>query len=385
MTLFTIFAALAVRIVAPSADVPQPLLRPLQHRLASASAEERALMFADRPLTRRMFAEGGLPAPVVLRWKVADCPDLHPRAIVNVTRLPDGKEVFADISVTNSICVDNLEIGQSYAWRVTVRSRGKSVSADGRFSTEDLPPRLMRVDGVPNVRDFGGWRGLDGRRVRQGVIYRSAGWNDNAYSKKRIGACRLSDEARAEVEKTLGIVTDVDLRGENERREMDRSPIGASVRLVATSPCIRSYENITGEVSCAALRVILPTFLPPNPKDFPAVFHCIAGADRTGNLAYILGGLLGVAPSDLACDYCFTTFSRDIWNPWCTGQGLDADGRPKRMAFDKTREAMGSFPGRTENERIENFVKSLGFTDADIAAFRDFMLEPPIADNKPKQ
>lgn len=46
---------------------------------------------------------------------------------------------------------------------------------------------------------------------------------------------------------------------------------------------------------------------------------------------------------------------------------------------------MGSFPGRTENERIENFVKSLGFTDADIVAFRDFMLEPPTADNKPKQ
>ena len=44
-------------------------------------------------------------------------------------------------------------------------ARGGEASAEGRFTTEDLPPRLMRVDGVPNVRDIGGWRGLGGRRV----------------------------------------------------------------------------------------------------------------------------------------------------------------------------------------------------------------------------
>ena len=379
MMLVPIFAALAVHIVAPSADAPQPLLRPLQRRVASAPADKQTNMFADRALMMKMFAEGGRPAPVVLQWEATDCPDAFPRAFVTVRRLPDEKEVFSGISVTNSICVDNLEIGREYAWRVTVRSRGAEASAEGRFSTEDLPPRLMRVDGVPNVRDIGGWRGLGGRRVRQGLIYRSAGWNDNATSKTEPGAARLTEDARAEAEKTLGIVTDVDLRGKNERYGMEGSPIGPGVRLVTTSPCIRSYVNITGEISCAALKVILPTFLPPDPKNFPAVFHCIAGADRTGNLAYILGGLLGVSPSDLTCDYCFTAFSRSIWNPWNTGKGYDENGRPNPISFDRTRAAIGSFPGATENERIEGFVKSLGFTYADIAAFRDFMLEPVAA------
>ena len=79
---------------------------------------------------------------------------------------------------------------------------------------------------------------------------------------------------------------------------------------------------------------------------------------------------------DLACDYCFTAFSRSEWNTWNTGGGFDKEGRPRKYAHDRTREAIGAFPGATENERIENYVRSLGFTDADIAAFRNFMLEP---------
>ena len=376
MTIAPLLAALTVRVIAPMADVPQPILRPVQRQVASANAKQQARLFADRHFTGKMFKEGCLPEPVVLRWEAEDCPDAFPRATVAVKRLPDGKEVFAGISVTNSIRVDNLELGRTYAWRVTVRARGGEASAEGRFTTEDLPPRLMRVDGVPNVRDIGGWRGLGGRRVRQGVIYRSAGWNDNAASKTQPGAWRLTDESRAEAANTLGIVTDVDLRGKNERYGMEVSPIGPGVRLVTTSPCVRSYSNITCEISRAALKVILPTFLPPDPKNFSLVFHCIAGADRTGNLAYILNGLLGVSPSDLACDYCFTTFARNEWTPWNTGGGFDETGRPRKYALDRTREAIGAFPGATENERIESYVKSLGFTDSDIAAFRDFMLEP---------
>ena len=196
MTIAPLLAALAVRVIAPMADVPQPILRPVQRQVASANAERQARLFADRHLTGKMFNEGCLPGPVVLRWEAEDCPDAFPRATVTVNRLPDCKEVFAGISVTNSICVDNLELGRTYAWRVTVRARGGETSAEGRFTTEDLPPRLMRVDGVPNVRDIGGWRGLGGRRVRQGVIYRSAGWNANAASKPRPGAWRITSRGR---------------------------------------------------------------------------------------------------------------------------------------------------------------------------------------------
>ena len=381
MNSLLLFAALAVRIVSPQSDDPQGLLRPVQKRFADAPAIERERMFADKEFCRQMHAEGTTPAPVVLRWTVDDCQDAYPRAHVAVRRLPDGKPVFCGTSVTNAICVDNLELGRRYAWTVTVRSRGASAAADSEFVTDTTAPRLVRVDGVPNVRDIGGWIGRDGRRVRQGVIYRSAGWNDNARKGDRKGACRLTDESRAEVQATLGIVTDIDLRWSGERKGMEASPIGAGVRLVASDPALMSYVNITGNVSRTFLQRVLPIFLRPDPKDFPLVFHCIQGADRTGNLAYILGGLLGVDPDRLVCDYEFTEFSRK----WVGGGGVDPKtGSPRRIPFDITREAIGTFPGSTENERIEGFVKSLGFTDADIGRFREFMLEPaPIAGMRP--
>ena len=34
------------------------------------------------------------------------------------------------------------------------------------------------------------------------------------------------------------------------------------------------------------------------------------------------------------------------------------------------------YPGATERERVEAYVKAQGFTDADIAKFRTIMLEP---------
>ena len=35
-----------------------------------------------------------------------------------------------------------------------------------------------------------------------------------------------------------------------------------------------------------------------------------------------------------------------------------------------------AFPGATIHERVAAYVKSVGFTDADIEKFRELMLEP---------
>src|SRR4029079_4701647 len=40
--------------------------------------------------------------------------------------------------------------------------------------------------------------------------------------------------------------------------------------------------------------------------DDPAVFHCAAGKDRTGVIAAIVLGTLGVADQDIVGDYCLT-------------------------------------------------------------------------------
>lgn len=367
MTAFVLFAVLSVRIVAPDPSVPVSLHRPWQHKFALAAPDERESLFADGHGARReMRDEGSTPVKVWLRWEVSGCKDVFPRSRVWVRH--GDRMVFEGVCVTNAIAVDNLLLGADYGWTVEVRSRGESASACGRFSTERTPPRLVRVDGVPNCRDLGGWTGLDGRRVRQGLVYRSAGWNDNA-EKGLPGAWRLTDESRAEVLKTLGIRTDIDLRNAPERRGLDVSPIAPGVGYVFSVPSFSSYFSITGENARVSLRTYLPYFLKPEVKNFPIVFHCIAGADRTGNLAYLLNGLLGVDPEDLLRDYEFTAFGNTAG--WYANRQTPFGG-----GLAKTRAALeGAYPGGTELGRIERFVKDLGFTDADIAAWRAFMLE----------
>ncbi|NLL83318.1 MAG: tyrosine-protein phosphatase [Lentisphaerae bacterium] len=86
-----------------------------------------------------------------------------------------------------------LKVGTRYYWQVSYTVNGlKTSSAIATFNTENHAPRLMRVGGaedgpnpipyrgVLNMRDIGGYHTKYGRRVRQGLIYRSAGLNNNA-------------------------------------------------------------------------------------------------------------------------------------------------------------------------------------------------------------
>ncbi len=75
-----------------------------------------------------------------------------------------------------NVTAENLKIACRYDWEIS----GNGGKKRGTFETEDIAPRLIRLDGVPNVRDLGGRIGLDGRRIRQGMLYRSSGLNDNA-------------------------------------------------------------------------------------------------------------------------------------------------------------------------------------------------------------
>ena len=47
-------------------------------------------------------------------------------------------------------------------------------------------------------------------------------------------------------------------------------------------------------------------------SSYPVYFHCNAGADRTGTLAFLLNGLLGVSYADLIKDFELTTFSSQV-------------------------------------------------------------------------
>ena len=390
-------ASAAVSIVSPSNGEIVPQLKPIQAQVARASLAELDQMLADAHLRRAMRKkEGSAPAPVRLAWTGGEGP-WH----VVVARKPDGK-VFCDKTVGGEeLLVDSLEIAREWSWTV----EGPSGKAEGSFFTEDLAPR--QIAEIPNGRDLGGRIGLNGRRVRQGLVFRNAGLNYNAnivyytedevrqldadgklekmgpqgeklhqriangksISEKRHrlinaeksspGEERLSPEQKASILSRFGIRSDIDLRSDSECFGMTGSPLGSSVTWHHLS--YWGYEGLYTPTGTNQTRNVFRVFLDQN--NYPIDFHCIAGMDRTGTVAFLLEALLGVSEEDIYRDYFFTSFDDDM------------DG--KRKKIDKCFEFLRTHPGNTLAEMAEAYFRNLGFTQQEIDAFREWMLEDP--------
>ena len=287
----------------------------------------------------------------------------------------------ASAEIEQTVPMANLELAREYYWRVTSRGRcgfgcgprhgckdSKRIVRSGiaTFRTEDVAPRWIAIEGrVGNFRDFGGRRTADGRRVKQGMAYRGQGLNDNSVTGEDPGRNRLTAEDIKYLTGTLGIRTDLDLRGSGETAGMKTSPLGEGVKFIwHSSQCYKGIFSDAGKKTMAKnFRVFC------NRENYPIYFHCIGGADRTGSLAYVLNGVLGVDRHDLETDWESTFYPRiPDANPdpefWCRESHFN-------NGFSKYGKA-----GDSWTRRIELYLIDCGVTEAEIAEFRAIMLEP---------
>ena len=283
------------------------------------------------------------------------------------------------VKITMSMA--NLEIATRYYWRVSYRGycgfgchakhgckvcENRMESPIASFVTEDLAPRWIAVEGeVGNIRDLGGRVGRDGRRVRQGLVYRGEAFNDNSVNGEVQGRSRLTIGDVRYLTGTLGIKTDLDLRGIGETADMVASPLGENVKLVQHSSFgyQRIFEPEGMEMMAKNFRVFCDR------KNYPVYFHCIAGADRTGSLAYVLNGVLGVSRQELETDWESTFY------PNIPDENPDPNLARRESHFNDGFAKYGD-ADTPWNERIVLYLKACGITDAEIEMFRDIMLSP---------
>lgn len=289
---------------------------------------------------------------ITVTWN-CQCQNVDTFLVVYATRqdFSDAKAAYASGNA-NSVNLYNLYKASDYYVKVIANLKnGESYGVSSTFKTADLGPRTIHLDGAYNVRDMGGYATSSGKRTVQGILYRS-GQMDGTYSNINT---ELTVYGKYTAQRELRIKTDLDFRAAGT------SPIpGAKHMFVGLS----GYDL----VNTVNQEKIKDTFkILSNKNNYPLVFHCVGGADRTGTIAYLLNALLGVSERDLIRDYEWTSYS--IYSTRSIGSATYI-AKPEYKFFA----TIDAQKGKTLEAKVENYLLSIGVTADEIANIKSIML-----------
>lgn len=259
-----------------------------------------------------------------------------------------------------------------------------TISFSATAQIADSSIREIKLQGAVNFRDIGGYSTKDGKKVKMGLIYRSAALNT------------LTDKD-VETIQNLGIKYDFDFRGPYEvKTAPDKIPsmttrlslpagsetIGDSNYMKNMSKLIKSdsflisfYTNLS-----SFKNRYTPLFdsLLSNKTQSPFLFHCTAGKDRTGIAAALILYALGVDEQTIYNDYEATNYYRRNENAKTITQmtkyyGLDEKTATNLMGAKKEYIAATFAKIRAQYGTMELYLeKVLGLTKAKIATLKKY-------------
>ena len=253
---------------------------------------------------------------------------------------PDMSDpVVYDLWFNQGVELDNLMIGTTYYYQISDNYEDFKVFSEVHsFKTKEHAPRNLRVPNVANVRDVGGWRIDENKRVKQGNIYRGGRFDNKANTEEMV----ITDEGRKVLFETLKLKSEIDLMwvDMNEIAASDTSRLGDMINYYQYQFNYNDesllYGNATNIAKCFRLFA--------NEENYPIYYHCSLGCDRTGILTYLLNGLLGVSQDDLFRDYLFSNFA------------VVGGKRTLDNIKDAYVSKIDSFPGNNLQEKIRYFL-----------------------------
>lgn len=205
--------------------------------------------------------------------------------------------------------------------------------------------RMLSVDGMVNIRDFGGWRSSLGGKTNYGHIFRGG---------RAEGITDGGKNAIVDQEK-LG--ADLDLRG----KPLAESPFGPlnQVEYFCTNNA-RYKPALVGRTDIFV-------------KDFHFIadvlgrgkslyLHCNHGANRAGTLSFLIDGIIGLSEADISREYELSSFA---YKGMRRGPNIG-----EMIAYIRTH----GNPGDNLTQCFYNYLIKIGVSAEDIKTIRNVMV-----------
>lgn len=308
---------------------------------------------------RIQYEELSKPEPVVINWTNKNETSKYSFLIADNKYMKDYKSYDID---SVSFEAKDLFANKQYYYQIKAQyDEYYVISKRYDFKTVDYF-RTLDIDGVLNCRDLGNKRTIDGKkRVKQGVIYRSAGLDN------------ITEQGKKEATEKYGIKTDLDLR----EKGTTGSPIGLNINYINNgvgrygSPY---YCNLSAGVQLdyyqTAMRDNLKVLTDVN--NFPLVFHCSVGRDRTGTFAITLLLILGIDLYQIKEDYAVSFFSKS-----CNSYEFEDFEDSLEELFNYYESFVGDDGVDSGNifKRVEKYCYHIGLSKQDLKYIRKNLLE----------
>lgn len=322
------------------------------------SAEYDSNNYGYTQVTEYAVSDGSrkdLPKPIELSWS-GDLGKLYAVSI-NSQIYYTGDE---------SITISNLIPNTKYHYSVYALLDGGKMKLiqQGDFSTTEDKTRMLYIEGIQNVRDIGGYTGLNGKKVKYGLIYRGSGL-DEADKENHY----VTDAGKNEMLSRLHIGTDLDLRGSANGTNIS-SALGSSVDFYTPTYSYLNYAMaITRADARAQFRDMFEYIISQLVKGKNIYVHCSGGCDRTGTLVFLLLGLLGVSESDLAKEYelsCFSEVGKGRYRTTNDPNGYDYKGMV---------EAIKAYSGSSIYDKFKSFAVDCDISIDNVSKYQSLMLK----------
>ena len=315
-----------------------------QHINAKAGAS------GAKTLTQMQSAVDGISKKETVEWH--QCPVSVRNYLADVTYDPSDYSTSQIETYLTNIPADSKPIGKAVDGATHCN---EPPNKETPFSSANTAGTLKPLDGLrlinggtygQNIRDLGGWA-CDGGTIKYGMLYRGADvFPTDPYIRPiLVGEC--------------GVRMELDLRGKQEEPVRDSSALG---NIGYCCPETYVWYSLSNTV---AWREILRCIFDCVLTTTPVYFHCSAGMDRTGTVACIIEALLGVNQSNIDKDYELSSFAGTAYLKKRNGvQWAQLIGEINALTV-----------GSTFRDKVVNWVASLGFTAAEINAFRAAMID----------